>query len=120
MREWKLRNTARARKLRLQATPAERALWKHLSRIQLGAKFSRQMPVGPYFADFLCRELKLVIECDGISHDRAPLVDGARDRWMRREGYAVLRFRNEDVLLNSDGVVEVIREEITRLRLAHP
>jgi len=57
MPDWNPRNTLRARALRRAAPPAERALWQHLARSQLGAKFSRQMPVGPWFADFLCREL---------------------------------------------------------------
>ncbi|MDY7096777.1 MAG: DUF559 domain-containing protein, partial [Pseudomonadota bacterium] len=55
--------------MRNAATPAERTLWEHLARSKLGAKFSRQMPVGQYYADFLCRELKLVIELDGHIHD---------------------------------------------------
>ena len=61
MPDWKARNTARARSLRRAATAAERALWTFLSRSQTGAKFSRQMTVGPYFADFLCRDLALVM-----------------------------------------------------------
>lgn len=116
MPEWKPRNTARARSLRQQATPAERLLWEHLARSQLGVKFSRQMPVGPYFADFLCRKLKLVIELDGHSHDIAPQRDAPRDAWMRREGYTVMRFRNEDVLGNVEGVVTAITMEIDRLK----
>ena len=114
--DWQPRNTARARSLRRQATPAERALWEHLSRSRLGAKFSRQMPVGPYFADFLCRELKLVVELDGHSHDVAPRRDAARDRWMHAQGYRVLRFRNADVFENVEGVVWAITEEIGKLR----
>lgn len=78
------------------------------------------MPIGPYFADFLCRELRLVIECDGHSHDVAPESDTIRDRWMMEAGYTVLRFTNADVLENVEGVVWAIREEIERLRLAHP
>src|SRR5690606_32683912 len=113
---WKPRNTRRARALRNAATPAERALWCHISRSQLGTKFSRQMPVGPFYADFLCRELKLVIELDGFSHDLQPERDAARDRWFAREGYRVLRFRNEDALRNAEGVVWAIREEVCRLR----
>src|SRR3546814_8758443 len=101
--EWKQRNTPRARDRRRRATPAERALWAHLARGQLGAKFSRQMPVGHYFADFLCRELNLVIELDGHSHDLAPQSDCARDRWMLENGYRVVRFTNADVLGNVEG-----------------
>jgi very-short-patch-repair endonuclease len=112
------RNTERARELRGRATPAERELWKYLSRSQLSAKFSRQMPVGPYFADFLCRELKLVIELDGFSHDVAPKKDAVRDRWMERNGYRVCRFTNEDVFDDVEAIVAVIKGEIERL--AHP
>ena len=116
------RNTTRARALRNAATPAERRLWQALSRSQQGAKFSRQMPVGPFFADFLCRELKLVVECDGISHDRDVAGDARRDDWMTAHGYAVLRFTNAQVLENVEGVAWAIREEITRLLAskAHP
>lgn len=116
MPNWQPRNTNRARTLRRQATPSEHALWEHLSRSQLGAKFSRQMPVGPYFADFLCRELKLVIELDGHSHDVAPERDAARDRWMRESGYDVLRFTNTDVAENIEGVVQAISAKIEELR----
>ena len=117
---WQPRNTHRARSLRRQATHAERLLWEQLSRSQLGAKFSRQMPVGPYFADFLCRELKLVVELDGHSHDVAPQRDASRGRWMREQGYAVLRFANHEVFENIEGVAWAISEEIGKLRRAHP
>ena len=119
---WKPRNTHRARELRNHATPAERLLWRYLSRGQLGAKFSRQMPIGPFFADFLCRETKLVIECDGISHDHSPERDQGRDLWITVEGYRVLRFTNAEVMRNVEGVVAVIGEKIVRLRAlkTHP
>ena len=116
MPNWQPRNTNRARSLRNQATPAERAVWDHLSRSQLGAKFSRQMPVGPYFADFLCRELKLVIELDGHSHDVAPERDERRDAWFAADGYTVLRFTNAEVKDNTEGVIAAIRIEIERMR----
>jgi len=103
------RNTTRARGLRNAATPAERVLWRHLARSQLGVKFSRQMPVGPFFADFLCRERRLVVELDGISHDREPQRDASRDAWMQANGYRVLRFTNGDVLGNAEGMVSAIR-----------
>ena len=120
MPNWQPRNTTRARALRSQATPAERELWRYLSRSQLGVKFSRQMPVGPWFADFLCRELKLVVELDGHSHDIAPERDAPRDRWLRERGFAVVRFANEEVLHNAEGVVIAIHKEIERLHRAHP
>ena len=106
---FKPRNTTRARELRNQATPAERSLWTALSsRKVAGHKFSRQMPVGPYFADFLCREAKLVIELDGYSHDMSLAHDAERDRYMSREGYTVLRIANGDVMNNLEGCVAQI------------
>lgn len=116
MPNWKPRNTSRTRSLRQQATPAERALWAYLARSQLGAKFSRQMQVGTFFADFLCRELKLVVELDGFSHDLRPEKDAARDSWFIAQGYCVLRFANADVLENAEGVALAIRLEVERLR----
>jgi BirA family biotin operon repressor/biotin-[acetyl-CoA-carboxylase] ligase len=89
----------------------------------MGAKFSRQMPVGPFFADFLCRELALVVELDGHSHDAAPERDAPRDRWMAAHGFTVLRFTNDDVHGNVEGVTRAIRTEVERLqalRSAHP
>ena len=112
------RNTLRARELRNRATPAERLLWRYLSRSQLGVKFSRQMPVGPYFADFLCRECRLVIELDGHSHDVAPQRDTARDAWMHEAGFRVLRFGNREVMRDPEAVVAAIREAVTSQ--AHP
>ena len=103
------RNTIRARELRNAATPAERLLWQFLSRSQLGAKFSRQMPVGPFFADFLCRECNLVVELDGHSHDVAPERDIYRDKFMSDAGYRVLRFPNAEVVGNVEGVITSIR-----------
>lgn len=116
MPNWKPRDTTRARSLRNTATPAERALWACLSRSHTGAKFSRQMPVGPFFADFLCRELALVIEVDGFSHDVAPERDAARNAWMLQHGYTVLRIANADVHANIEGVVAMIRAEVELLR----
>lgn len=116
MPNWKTRNTDRAKSLRNQATPTERALWGHLSRSQLGAKFSRQMPIGPFFADFLCRELKLVIELDGFSHDGQPERDTARDAWLAQEGYHVMHFTNAQMADNAEGVTLAIAEEVARLK----
>ncbi len=74
------------------------------------------MPVGPYFADFLCRRLSLVVELDGHSHDVDPQRDAGRDRWMARNGYRVLRFTNAEVSNNIEGVVTTIQLEIERLK----
>lgn len=110
---FKPRNTERARELRNQATPAERTLWRALNRSQIrGHKFSRQMPVGPYFADFLCREQMLVIEVDGYSHDMRTEQDLQRDRFMADHGYRVMRISNRDVMTNLDGVVRLIAQAL--------
>ena len=121
MTEFHPRNTQRARTLRQAATPAERHLWTVLRASALGAKFSRQMPLGPFFADFLCRDLKLVIELDGQSHETRLEQDQARDAWMAAQGFRVLRFINADVLGNLEGVAIVIRAAVLEARSqAHP
>ena len=66
------------------------------------------MPVGPFFADFLCRQVKLIVEFDGYSHDLSMEADARRDEWLKREGYLVIRFTNADVLGNVEGVVHAI------------
>ena len=116
MPNWSPRNTLRARTLCNQATPAERRLWTYLSASKLGAKFSRQMPVGPWYADFLCRELKLVVELDGHSHDVQPERDIRRDADMRARGYTVLHFTNDDVVDDAEGVAQAIQLKIEKLR----
>jgi very-short-patch-repair endonuclease len=125
MTEFHPRNTHRARTLRHSATPAERHLWTALRNSAQGAKFSRQMPLGPYFADFICRDLKLVIELDGMSHETSADYDQARDAWMAAQGYRVLRFLNADVLGNLEGVAIGIRAAVLSARQeakkeAHP
>lgn len=67
------------------------------------------MPVGPFFADFLCREHSLIIELDGFSHDIQPNRDVNRDRYLTEAGYRVLHFQNADVMQNTEGVVMTIR-----------
>ena len=107
------RSTHRARELRAAATPAEKRLWLALSGRQLaGAKFCRQIPIGPYFADFICRARKLVIEIDDRSHDLRWREDMARTAYLEREGYRVIRFSNEDVRCRLDGVLHVIGEAL--------
>ncbi len=101
------RPTTRARQFRREATPAERLLWQYLSRSQLGVKFSRQMPVGPYVCDFLCRWNRLAVELDGVSHDSRS--DTTRDAFIAAQGVHVLRFANRDVLANVAGVVAAIQ-----------
>jgi len=121
MPSFKPRNTERARKLRREATPAERRLWAYLAKSQLGAKFSRQMPIGPYFADFLCRELMLIVEIDGFSHEMRQEADAVRTRAIEAAGYRLIRFTNADVLGNAEGVVRAIQAAVLAARSqAHP
>lgn len=119
--QFRPRNTQRARSLRKSATPAERQLWGQLrnSSIQ-GFKFSRQMPVGPYFADFLCRAAKLVIELDGNSHDAQLDYHARRNAYLGKNGYQVLRFSNQQVFENIEGVVAIIEHALTRLPTPSP
>jgi very-short-patch-repair endonuclease len=100
--------TQRARRLRRQATDAERKLWNRLrSRAVEGCKFVRQEPIGPYIVDFACRERGVVIEVDGGQH-ATDTRDIVRDQWLADHHYRVLRFWNNDVLGNIDGVLERI------------
>ncbi|WP_246685870.1 DUF559 domain-containing protein [Mesorhizobium sp. B2-4-6] len=99
---------ARARELRRGDNQAEAILWTELKGKKLGGyKFVRQMPIGPYFADFACRSKKLIIELDGSQHAESS-YDRRRDEFMRGEGFSVLRFWNVDVLKNSKSVCETI------------
>jgi very-short-patch-repair endonuclease len=97
-----------ARRLRHDATDAERRLWSRLrSRRIDGVKFVRQERIGPYIVDFVCREPRLIVELDGGQH-ATDMRDAVRDSWLRDRGYRVLRFWNNDVLSNADGVLEAI------------
>ena len=88
-------------------TDAENRLWYHLRNRRLnGFKFVRQLPVGQYYADFACREAMLVVEADGGQH--TPEKDTGRDQAIRSAGYTVLRFWNNDVLSDTDSVLETI------------
>ena len=99
----------RSRELRRSASPAERLLWSKLCRNQLnGFKFTRQFQIGVYYADIICRSAYLVIEVDGASHDVRQEYDARRDEFMTSLGYRILRFTNEDVVENLEGVVSFI------------
>ena len=100
--------TARARKLRAAENEAEGALWSDLRGRRLnGWKFVRQFPIGPYFADFACREANLVVEVDGSQHASQP-SDRFRDETMNRNGWSVLRVWNADVLRDRKAVLDTI------------
>jgi primosomal protein N' (replication factor Y) len=98
-----------ARRLRRDTTDAEALLWRRIrDRALFGRKFRRQHPIGPYVADFVCIEARLVVELDGGQHDRGAEGTSVRTAFLERRGFRVLRFWNNDVLANLDGVLERI------------
>lgn len=110
-----------ARSLRNESTHPERALWYWLRKSQVkGAKFRRQAVLGEYIVDFLCPELRLVIEVDGESHVGRGNKDADRDGWLRDRGYRVIRATNDDVLTNIHGVLDVIVSAIAEIRSQQP
>ena len=100
----------RARRLRAAMTDAEQRLWMRLRGEQMkGFRFRRQVPMGPYVLDFACLKARLVIEVDGGQHAGAIEQDKQRTAWLAAQGFRVLRFWNNDVLRETDGVMERIR-----------
>ena len=101
----------RARSLRTNETEAERRLWTQLRNRNLnGFKFTRQAPIAPYIADFLCFERRLIVEVDGVTHGDAHEVayDLRRTQFMEERGYRVLRVLNQDVYTQMDSVLDGI------------
>ena len=111
MRGIRIPETNRARELRRDQTSAEARLWRRLrNRALNGFKFVRQEPVGPYFADFACREKKLVVEVDGATHSTDDEVrrDEFRTKTLVAAGFRVVRFQNAEVYENIEDVLETI------------
>ncbi len=109
--------TNRARVLRNKQTSAEQKLWSRIRNRQLaGMKFSRQTPIGDYFADFVCRKHNIIVEVDGATHGTHLEVaqDAERERYLLSLGYHVFRVTNQDIFENLDGVIEGL------LRFAQP
>ena len=105
-----------ARTLRRDLTPPERALWAKLRGGRLmGVKFARQVPIGPYVADFAARQEKLIIELDGDSHAFQAEYDRTRTSYLITQGYRVLRFSNADIGHNLDGICDTILHELGRI-----
>jgi very-short-patch-repair endonuclease len=101
------------RRLRKEPTDAERRLWQVLRNRQLeGCKFRRQHPFGDYILDFACLERMLVVECDGGQHADAVERDAERTRQLELAGFMVLRYWNNEVLGNLEGVAESIRLQL--------
>jgi very-short-patch-repair endonuclease len=102
-----------AARLRREMTDAERALWSRLRDRRLqGFKFRSQWTLGRYVADFCCLQARLVVEVDGGQHDEKQ--DARRTAWLKAQGFRVIRFWNNDVLTNIDGVLEVILEALEK------
>jgi very-short-patch-repair endonuclease len=96
-----------SRQLRRETTDAERAMWRHLRSRQLdGLKFRRQHPIPPYIVDFCCIEKGLIIELDGSQH--TPQSDSVRTRALEAQGWTILRFWDNDVLLNIEAVLDAM------------
>ena len=107
-----------ARELRKESTKSEIRLWKNLlqNKQMLGYTFLRQRPIGKYIADFFCKELKLVIELDGLTHhDKAVSEkDAVKEKYLLDNGYSVLRFLDEQVLYDMDNVRRAVENYVLR------
>jgi very-short-patch-repair endonuclease len=95
----------RARRLRRDQTDAERRLWMHPRRHQLGVQFRRQHPIGPYIVDFCCVERMLIVELDGGQHGDQRARDEARTQWLTGRGFRVLRFSDREALMETEAVL---------------
>ncbi len=101
-----------ARRLRKHSTETEKCLWRYLRNRQVeGFKFRRQQQIGSYVVDFVNHEKKVIIELDG-GHHALQRGDRSRDEWLRAEGYKVLRFWDNQVFGNLEGVLEMIRSAL--------
>ena len=99
----------RARRLRTELTEAEKRVWYQLRGNRFfGIKFKRQVPIGPFIADFACLGAKLVIELDGAQHDANAARDARRTAWLEARCYRVIRFWNNEVFENLEGVLSAI------------
>jgi len=102
----------RSRELRRNAGPVERALWAALRRALPQARFRQQVPFGPYHADFCSHAAKLIVEVDDASHAERRDQDAGRTRFLNAEGYRVIRFWNNDVMDNIEGVLAEIARNL--------
>ena len=104
-----------AKNLRKNATEAEALLWRRLrARQMVGVKFRRQQPIENFIVDFVSFEKRIVIELDGGQHVVQENEDKKRDELLKNSGFTILRFWNNEVLENLDGVLEVIRQKCIR------
>ena len=109
------KNTDLARELRKNQTPQEKKMWNILRKHQIfGYEFRRQYSIGDYIVDFICREKKIIIELDGGQHNEIKNIekDTQRTEFLNSLGYKVLRFWNNEVDNNIEGVFEVVKREL--------
>ena len=111
-----------ARRLRKAMTAAETMLWRTLRNRGIAATFRRQVPIGPYVADFACVPARLIVELDGLSHDdpERRLHDQYRDAWLAQHGWRVLRIPNDIVIGGGDIVVDRIKAALPRFPSSDP
>lgn len=109
------RGTLKARALRRNQTPEEQVLWRALRNRFLNVKFRRQWPTGGYIVDFVCFEAKLILELDGNQHaeEAARAYDAVRTEFLEAGGFKVVRFWNNEVRTNLDGVLETIQKHLS-------
>ncbi|HEX9024438.1 MAG TPA: endonuclease domain-containing protein [Geobacteraceae bacterium] len=113
--------TEAAKELRKRMTDAESILWKRLKAKQLdGLKFRRQEQLGRFIVDFVCFEKGIIIEADGGQHAVEMEKDEERTQWLNSQGYTVLRFWNNDILSNTDGVMEAIKSACSQAPSPRP
>jgi very-short-patch-repair endonuclease len=104
---------ANAKGLRARMTDAERRIWYHLRAHRFeGLGFRRQVPIGPYVADFVCEKLRVIVEVDGGQHAEREEPDAQRTLWLNAQGYRVIRFWNNEVMQNMEGVWEALSREL--------
>ncbi len=114
-------STVNARRMRNHLTDAEKKLWRYLRLKNIdGNKFRRQQPIGKYIVDFVSLEKKLIVEVDGGQHGEQITYDNERTAWLESEGYRVLRFWNNEVLEDTEVVLEVIVRALEGDMRCHP
>jgi len=107
-----------AKNLRQDQTDAEKLLWRHIrSRRFAAMKFRRQQPVGRFIPDFISFEARIIVELDGGHHAQMEKRDHQRDKWFEEQGFQVLRFWNNEVLTNTEKVLEIIREKLENVSI---
>jgi very-short-patch-repair endonuclease len=107
-----------AKHLRCHMTDSENKLWRHLRAHRLnGEKFRRQQPIGPYIVDFVHFGARLIVEADGGQHNDAPR-DERRDEWLREQGFTVMRFWNNEIMSNLEGVLTTVMAAVAESPLS--